>query len=375
MNGGFLLEEDIELSSVDSSRDNATEIVPHYSQPLLTFAAVSTVLIMVVGLVGNLLTIVALLRCPRVRNIAAAFIISLCAADFLFSAVVLPFSASRFIMGTWVHGDTLCKIVPLVTYSNVGVSLLCIAMITINRYIMIAHYGVYTKIYKPLWIGCMIAFCWALSFGMQIPTFLGYWGKYSYDHNLRTCSIMEDEWGRSSKQSLFLIAFVIPCLIIVGCYAKIFWVVHSSESRMRRHAAGNTGKDKRESKTKRNEWKITKMVLAIFLSFLVCYLPITTIKVYDPFVKFPVIHVISYLLLYMSACINPIIYVIMNPQYRQAYKTVLMCQRPRLLSMTPAGSSLGGKSKEDSKTIVSQVSIALTPVHLQDMPEIGDKRL
>ncbi|CAH1389968.1 unnamed protein product [Nezara viridula] len=343
MNGGFLLEEDIELSSVDSSRDNATEIVPHYSQPLLTFAAVSTVLIMVVGLVGNLLTIVALLRCPRVRNIAAAFIISLCAADFLFSAVVLPFSASRFIMGTWVHGDTLCKIVPLVTYSNVGVSLLCIAMITINRYIMIAHYGVYTKIYKPLWIGCMIAFCWALSFGMQIPTFLGYWGKYSYDHNLRTCSIMEDEWGRSSKQSLFLIAFVIPCLIIVGCYAKIFWVVHSSESRMRRHAAGNTGKDKRESKTKRNEWKITKMVLAIFLSFLVCYLPITTIKVYDPFVKFPVIHVISYLLLYMSACINPIIYVIMNPQYRQAYKTVLMCQRPRLLSMTPAGSSLGGQ--------------------------------
>lgn len=341
--GGFSLEEDVDLSAVDASRDNATGVFPHYSQPLLTFAAVSTVTIMLVGLVGNFLTVVALLRCPRVRNVAAAFIISLCIADFLFCAVVLPFAASRFIMGTWVHGDILCKIVPLVRYGNVGVSLLCIAMITINRYIMIAHYGMYTKIYKPVWITCMIIFCWALSFGMQIPTFLGYWGKYSYDHSLRTCSIMKDDWGRSSKDTLFVIAFIIPCLIIICCYARIFWVVHSSESRMRRHAANNTGKEKRESKTKRNEWKITKMVLAIFMSFLICYLPITIIKVYDKTVDFPVMHVIAYLLLYMSACINPIIYVIMNPQYRQAYKTVLMCKRPRMLSLTPAGSSLGGQ--------------------------------
>jgi len=44
---------------------------------LLDFAATMTVLIMVVGILGNLLTIVALIRCPRVRNVAAAFIIRL----------------------------------------------------------------------------------------------------------------------------------------------------------------------------------------------------------------------------------------------------------------------------------------------------------
>lgn len=57
---------------------------------------------------------------------------------------------------------------------------------------------------------------------------------------------------------------------------------------MRKHATTNsTGKEKRESKAKRNEWRITKMVLAIFLSFLLCYLPITIIKVYDGNVRFP----------------------------------------------------------------------------------------
>ena len=46
-------------------------------------------------------------------------------------------------------------------------------------------------------------------------------------------------------------------------------------------------KEQRELKTKRNEWRITKMVLAIFLSFLICYLPITIVKVADDEVRFP----------------------------------------------------------------------------------------
>lgn len=102
-------------------------------------------------------------------------------------------------------------------------------------------------------------------------------------------------------------------------------------------------KDARDVKAKRNEWRITKMVLAIFLSFVLCYLPITVAKIADSDVTLPALHIIGYILLYLSSCINPIIYVIMNKQYRQAYKTVIMCKPGRLLSFTHAGSSMGGK--------------------------------
>lgn len=102
-------------------------------------------------------------------------------------------------------------------------------------------------------------------------------------------------------------------------------------------------KDTRDAKAKRNEWRITKMVLAIFLSFVTCYLPITVAKIADNDVSYPVLHIIGYILLYLSACINPIIYVIMNKQYRQAYKTVILCRPGRLLAFTQAGSSMGGK--------------------------------
>ncbi len=41
---------------------------------------------------------------------------------------------------------------------------------------MIAHYTVYSKIYRPINVAAMIIFCLLLSFGMQIPTLFGVWG-------------------------------------------------------------------------------------------------------------------------------------------------------------------------------------------------------
>lgn len=100
-------------------------------------------------------------------------------------------------------------------------------------------------------------------------------------------------------------------------------------------------KDRRDAKQKRNEWRITKMVLAIFLSFLACYLPITIIKVADKNVHYPGLHIFGYIMIYLSACINNFIYFIMNKQYRQAYKTVLLCKASRILSFHGVSSNAG----------------------------------
>lgn len=58
---------------------------------------------------------------------------SLGAADLLFCIAVLPFNASRFFNLNWAQNPILCSIVPFIQYGNVGVSLLFISMITINR--------------------------------------------------------------------------------------------------------------------------------------------------------------------------------------------------------------------------------------------------
>nr|BAU20159.1 melatonin receptor [Periplaneta americana] len=335
---------DYELESAVSSNITVGEF-SRFSRPLLNFAAAMTLLIMVVGILGNLLTIVALVRCPKVRNVAASFIISLCVADFIFCTCVLPFSFSTFLYGNnWIHGGFLCYLLPFMRYSNIGVSLLSIAMITINRYIMIAHYRFYSRIYKKLCIAAIIAFCWALPIGSLTPTLVGVWGHFGQDTRLNTCNILRDEDGGSPKSALFL-ALVVLCGIILIFYMLIlFCAIHRSEKRLRERAAesqseGSNSKEQCEAKAKRNECHITMMMLAIFPSFLMCYVPIIIIKIRDNAIDFPELHILGYLLLYLSGCVNPIIYVIMNKQYRQAYKTVLLCQRPQLLSSTPVGTS------------------------------------
>lgn len=267
------------------------------------------------------------------------FCYSLCVSDLLFCFLVLPFGASQFFHGTWVHGDLLCILVPMMRYGSVGVSLLSVATISINRYILIAWPSLYPKVYTKAKVALYIGIIWLCSYGLQIPTLLGIWGVFGFDEKLGTCSIKKDEHGHSSKTALFIIGFVLPCIIIIVCYSKIYWVVRKSHKRLTKHGSGID--------TKRSEMHITKMFLVIFLCFTVCYLPLTIAKVFDPDVQSPVLLVLGYLLLYFAACLNPVIYVTMNKQYRQAYFDTLKCR---------VGSNLDSTSPvQHSKSIMSVV--------------------
>lgn len=138
------------------------------------------------------------------------------------------------------------------------------------------------------------------------------------DEKLGTCSIKKDANGNSSKTAFFVLGFALPCIVIVVCYARIFWVVRKSHKKLQGHSSGN--------KFKRSEMKITKMVLVIFICFVVCYLPITIVKIFDTDVTHAPLHVLGYLLIYLSSCVNPVVYVTMNKQYRMAYFETLRCR-------------------------------------------------
>ncbi|XP_060530822.1 G-protein coupled receptor moody-like isoform X2 [Cylas formicarius] len=294
-----------------------------YSRPMMTAAGTFTIIIMLVGVMGNLLTIVALLRHSKIRTVAAAFIAryffsSLCISDLLFCFLVLPFSASQFFHGTWIHGETLCKMIPTLRYGSIGVSLLSVAAISINRYILIAWPHLYQKIYTKTKVAIYIALIWVFVYGLMIPTLLGKWGEFGMDEKLGTCSINPDKNGNSPKVALFVTGFALPSVVIVICYSSIYWVVRNSHKRLAQHTTNG-------GKFKRSEMKITKMVLVIFKCFVFCYLPITIVKVYDSEVKHPPLHVLGYLAIYLSSCVNPVVYVTMNKQYRTAYLETLRC--------------------------------------------------
>lgn len=72
--------------------------------------------------------------------------------------------------------------------------------------------------------------------------------------------------------------------------------------------------------------RLLKMILVIFISFLMCYLPITVTKINNSVTSIHVLNILSYLLIYLTTCINPIIYVVMSSEYRQAYWNLILCR-------------------------------------------------
>lgn len=65
---------------------------------------------------------------------------------------------------------------------------------------------------------------------------------------------------------------------------------------------------------------LLKMILIIFGTFVLCYLPITVSKVCLRRRKYYTFHILAYLFIYITTCVNPFIYVLMSSEYRRAFQ-------------------------------------------------------
>ncbi|KAL0281008.1 UNVERIFIED_CONTAM: hypothetical protein PYX00_002138 [Menopon gallinae] len=279
---------------------------------------------------------------------------NLSVSDLMFCCFNLPLAASTFYSRSWRHGKLLCQLFPLLRYGLLAVSLFTVLAITINRYIMIGHPTLYPMMYKKEYLGLMVACTWVCGFGALVATWLGAWGQFGLDRQIGSCSILPDEKGRSPKTFLFMVAFVIPCIAIVVCYARIFYIVRRTA--LKSHSGARSAKSSRcrannssgrrgspggaasAGKMTSKDKKLLKMILVIFLSFLICYLPITISKTFRHVLEIHSLNIAGYVLIYLTTCINPIIYVVMSSEYRQAYKNLLTCKAAEMTQQNRSGS-------------------------------------
>ncbi|XP_022252657.1 G-protein coupled receptor moody-like [Limulus polyphemus] len=337
----------------DPGQSNITKAIVtlfhEYPPALLSFGAACCIVFSIIGIPGNLISIGALARSPRLRNATTTFIINLCVADAIFCAFSIPLSASTFLRRKWVHGDALCVLFPLIRYSNVAVSLLSVVAITVNRYVLIVHPQKYKSIYKKHWIAIMVAAIWLFSFICLLPPLLNVWGKFGFDPTVGTCTILKVN-GRSPKVFLYVFAFVLPSVAFVICYSRIFCVVRKAHKNIKErpdntrteggpksprillqqlrekfHPSSEFSGKRKKELTK--DIRLLRMILVIFFTFVICYLPVTIIKITRKEDDLPVINILGYVSIYFSSCINPIIYVLMSQEYRQAYKKCFNCSK------------------------------------------------
>lgn len=322
-------------------------IFSDYPKELLCFGALCFIVFAVVGIIGNFVSILALSKATKLRNATTAFIVNLCIADLLFCSFSMPLSAVTFIEGKWTYGQFLCKFFPLVRYSNGAVSLFSVIAITVNRYILIVHPKIYPVIYTKRNMVIMIASIWVLSVLLLLPPLLGIWGTLGYDRDVGTCTILPDNSNKSPKMFLYITAFILPSVIFIVCYTRIFFVVRKTSKKSQKREdkiasrkisfsgrKGFVSKHYRHSEMtksyiehrERTELRVLRVMLVVFILFIVCYFPVSFVKIFHKEDKLHIMNVAGYLGVYFSNIINPIVYIVMSKEYRIAYKE-LFCSK------------------------------------------------
>ncbi|TKS71628.1 G-protein coupled receptor 84 [Collichthys lucidus] len=70
--------------------------------------------------------------------------------------------------------------------------------------------------------------------------------------------------------------------------------------------------------------RVTRMCFTVFLCFVFCFVPFLLLNIADTKNRAPqVLHMFSANLTWLNSCINPVLYAVMNRQFRQAYHVLL----------------------------------------------------
>ncbi|CAH1103561.1 unnamed protein product [Psylliodes chrysocephalus] len=296
---------------------NGTAVVI-YSRQASILAACCAIIFCVVGVIGNLVTVIALIRCPKLRvHATTAFVLSLCISDLIFCLINLPLTAARYIYQAWIFGDALCKLFPVLFYGNVAVSVLNMVAITLNRYVLISCQQYYNFLYSKISIWIQLVFIWGIAFLLMMPPLLGIWGTLGLNPSTFSCTILRKN-DKSPKKMIFLIGFILPCVVIILAYSCIYYSVRKSRKKLKSHR--EMAEKKTCSRRERDDSRLTKLMALIFLCFLICFLPLMLCNVLDDIdIKYPTLHVLASIAAWASSVINPFIYAASNRQYRSAY--------------------------------------------------------
>ena len=134
-----------------ATASNASDVDPVVIPPLAERVIEAMVLsvIFVVALSGNILLWIVVLKHRSLRTVSNALVLCLSSADLLVSVFSMPITIATIAIGQKMFSDELCVALGFISMCTFIGSVMSLAAISINRYVMIVHpskfKGVYTK--------------------------------------------------------------------------------------------------------------------------------------------------------------------------------------------------------------------------------------
>lgn len=305
------------------AHNHTRSVYDTYPAGILLFGAIGCAALAALGIAGNLISILALVRCKKLRNATTAFVVSLCAADLVYCSLTVPLTGLTFLERDWKHGVVLCKMTGFLRICNLMISVFSVVAIALNRYFLVVHPRMYRSVYNPRCMAVHIAFLWIFPAMFVLMPLLDIWGTVGFIPEIGNCNVD----GPTRKISLVLM-ITLPTVLIVYCYARIYVhfkmaaekVKENAPSRGAERRTGRFGMAKYLNFQDRKELKLLRVSMVIFGFYMCTVFPLFVAKAFKVERKVPALDVVIILFFFSSSVFNPVIYVVMSKEYRQAYR-------------------------------------------------------
>uniref|UniRef100_A0AAY4CV49 G-protein coupled receptors family 1 profile domain-containing protein n=1 Tax=Denticeps clupeoides TaxID=299321 RepID=A0AAY4CV49_9TELE len=276
-----------------------------------------------VTVLGNLVVIVSIMHFKQLHTPTNMLVMSLGVADLLLGMLIMPFSCVRTVEGCWYFGDFFCTLHSGVDLFLTSASIYHLIFIAIDRYQAICNPLKYpTRVtIRTAWL--MIAISWSMAafygYGLVYSKAIesGLKEKLQSTYCVGSCNLLFNAvWGALDTG----LSFFLPCSIMTGLYAKIFFVakgharkIGEAKNRMQLNASNTVSQS--------SERKAAKTLGIVVGVFILCWTPYCTNSAIDPFINFatPAFLLEVFVWLgYFNSTFNPIIYGLYYPWFRKS---------------------------------------------------------
>jgi melatonin receptor type 1A len=175
-------------------------------------------------------------------------------------------------------------------------------------------------------------------------------GTLQYDPRIYSCTFAQ------SVSSVYTIAvvvfhFIVPMIIVIFCYLRIWILV----LRVRRRV-----KPDNKPKLKPQDFRNFVTMFVVFVLFAICWAPLNFIGLIvalDPASMVPRIpewlFVASYYMAYFNSCLNAIIYGLLNQNFRNEYRRIIVSLCTAKLFFVDSSNDVANRIKRKPSPLIT----------------------
>ncbi|NXB47437.1 EDNRB protein, partial [Leucopsar rothschildi] len=352
---GFL--QGVPVSNVSEVSPSEPPLLPVCARPAdirHAFKYINTIVscsIFVVGIIGNstLLRIIYKNKC--MRNGPNVLIASLALGDLLYILIALPINVYKLLAKDWPFGVQVCKLVPFIQKASVGITVLSLCALSIDRYRAVASWSRIQGIGIPVWKAVEVLLIWAVAVVLAVPEAIAFdmvelrsvvtpsCPSCLSPFPASLCTFSPQFYRDVKDWWLFGFYFCLP-LVCTGIFYTLMSCEMLSKRNGMRIALNDHMKRRRE---------VAKTVFCLVVIFALCWLPLHLSRILKKTIYDQTdpnrCELLSFLLVMdyfginmasLNSCINPVALYFVSRKFKNCFQSCLCCwcQRPAL-SITP----------------------------------------